>query len=330
MRLLTGDVGGTKTLLCIAESDAGAVRIVRQQRFECADYQNFSEMLRAFLATERVKNFAGACFGIAGPVRDNATGQYVKVTNLPWEIDGSALAHEFGLDRLRLINDFAAIGYGIEGLRDSDIVMLQAGEPVTHGPRAVIGAGTGLGQAILVWRRDYYEVIATEGSKADFGPTDEIQLELARHLMQQHGRASYELILSGTGLVRIYEFLGKCGDFSESPAVAEAILQGDPAAEITRAALDLNDPLANAALELFVTIYGAQAGNLALAAGATGGLYVAGGIAPKIISRLTNGTFVRAFTNKGKMSAYMGAMSVQVVTNPNLGLLGAISVAARL
>jgi glucokinase len=329
MRILAGDVGGTKTLLCIAECDADTMRIIRQQRFENAAYENFNDVLRTFLQPEHSADFAGVCVAVAGPVRDTPTGQHVKVTNLPWELNGHALAREFSFRRMRLINDFAAIGYGIEGLRDEDLVALQAGEPVAHGPRAVIGAGTGLGQAILVWQLDHYDVIATEGSKADFGPTNELQLELARYLMQRHKRASYELILSGSGLVRLYRFLRERGALPEAPAVVEAILQGDPAAAITHAALEQNDPLANAALDLFVSIYGAQAGNLALTAGTTGGVYIAGGIAPKIVSRLTNGTFISAFTNKGKMSAYVGAMSVQVVTNPTVGLLGAVSVASR-
>lgn len=329
MRILAGDVGGTKTLLCIAECDADAARVIRQQRFENATYESFNEVLRTFLQPELSADFARVCVAVAGPVRDTPTGQQVKVTNLPWELDASALAREFSFRRLRLINDFAAIGYGIEGLRDEDFVVLQSGEPVAHGPRAVIGAGTGLGQAILVWQRDHYEVIATEGSKADFGPTDELQLELARYLMQRHKRASYELILSGSGLVRLYQFLRERDAVLESPVVAEAILQGDPAAAITRAALSENDPLSNAALDLFVAIYGAQAGNLALTAGAIGGVYIAGGIAPKIVSRLANGIFIRAFTNKGKMSSYASAIPLRVVTNAIVGLLGAVSVASR-
>ncbi len=330
MRVLAGDIGGTKTLLCIAEREDGTTRIVRQERLECADYKNFTELLRSFLAAECATDIAAACFGIAGPVREHANGQYVKVTNLPWEVDSSALERDFGLARVRLINDFAAIGYGIETLRAEDLVVLQRGDAVRHGPRAVIGAGTGLGQAILVWRRDYYEVIATEGSKADFGPTDELQLDFTRYLLQRHGRAPYELILSGAGLVRIYEFLRARGAARESPAVTEAMLQDDPAAAITHAALEQYDPLANATLDLFVTVYGAQAGNLALAAGAIGGVYIAGGIAPKILSRLTTGSFMNAFVNRGKMTDYVKTIPVQVIKEPELGLLGAVTVASRL
>jgi glucokinase len=325
MQLLAGDVGGTKTLLCVAERDGAALRILRKQRFENANHNNFTDLLRTFLSAAPPTTFAGACVAIAGPVRARADGQYVKVTNLPWEIDSATLAQEFRLSRVRLLNDFAAIGYAIEEVRDADLVTLNTGVPAPHGPRVVIGAGTGLGQAILFWNSNHYEVIATEGSKADFGPTDELQLELARALMQRHGRASYELILSGAGLVRLYEFLR-----DRAGARAPIRPEDDLAAAITQAALDGGDALASAALDLFVSIYGAQAGNLALTAGATGGVYIAGGIAPKIISRLTDGAFMKSFINKGKMKDYVGAMPVRVVMNPETGLCGALSVAARI
>lgn len=328
-QLLAGDVGGTKTLLCVADHDGDTPRIVRQQRFENSGYRGFADILRAFLDAVPATSFAAACIAVAGPVRARADGQYVKVTNLPWEVDSASLVREFGLQRVRLVNDFAAIGYVIEGLGARDVVTLNAGEPEPHGPRVVIGAGTGLGQAILFWNSDHYEVIATEGSKTDFGPIDELQLELARYLMQQHGRASYELILSGAGLARLYEFLRQRAHAPESPSLAQAMGQGDAAAAISRAALG-GDALASAALDLFVSIYGAQAGNLALTAGATGGAYIAGGIAPKIIARLTDGAFMTSFANKGKMKEYVSAMPVTVVMNAETGLAGALSVAARL
>jgi glucokinase len=330
MLVLAGDIGGTKSLLCVAQCERAATRVVRQQRFENADYRGFADVLRAFLAAGPPVKAAAACFAIAGPVRNTPNGQYVKVTNLPWEVDGASLAREFGLPRLRLVNDFAAIGYAIENLRDDELVVLNDGEPDQRGPRAVIGAGTGLGQAILFWNHDHYEVIATEGSKADFGPTNEIQLELARYLMQQNGRGSYEMVLSGSGLVRLYEFLRDRRALApETPALVDAMRCGDPAAAITQAALSRIDTLASAALDLFVEIYGAQTGNLALAAGATGGVYVAGGIAPKIVTRLADGAFMRAFTNKGKMTDYVRAMPVRVMMNPEVGLTGAVSVATR-
>jgi glucokinase len=194
----------------------------------------------------------------------------------------------------------------------------------------VIGAGTGLGQGLLVWSRDHYVPIATEGGHANFAPANDLQIELTRYLLKTAGRTSWELVLSGHGLVRLYTFLKESGAAPESATVAQAMQAGDPAAAITRAALEQNDPLANQALDLFVDIYGAQAGNLALTAGATGGVYIAGGIAPKIISRLNDGRFMRAFRNKGKMSPYVEAIPVQVATRPEVGLIGAVLAATRL
>ena len=330
MRVLAGDIGGTKTLLRIAECDAGRWRSVREQRFDSRAYDGLSPILREFFETGRDDRIVAACLGIAGPVKETATGKHVKVTNLPWEIHGHDLACEFDFPGVRLINDFQAVGYGIEALDEKDFVVLQEGEPVLRGPRAVIGAGTGLGQGVLVWQNDHYEAIATEGGHADFGPTDELQIELARYLLRNFGRASYELILSGPGILRLYEFLRARGAAPESESVAVAVTSGDPAAAITRAALAQSDPLAGRTLDLFVRIYGAQTGNLALTAGATGGVYIAGGIAPKILPRLRDGGFIAAFRNKGDMSALVAAVPVRVVMNPGVGLAGATLAACRL
>ena len=330
MRILAGDIGGTKTLLQIAECEAGRCRTVREQRFDSGAHASLGSIIRDFFLSEKDGAIAAACFGIAGPVKQTDSGQHVKVTNLPWEIDSRALAREFGFPHARLINDFQAIGYGIEALDEHDLVVLQRGEAAPHGPCGVIGAGTGLGQGILVWDRDHYEPIATEGGHANFGPVDELQIELTRYLLKNCGRASYERVLSGPGLVRLYDFLKARGETPESPAVAQAMRDDDPAAVITRAVLEQNDALANRALDLFIDIYGAQAGNLALTAGATGGVYIAGGVAPKILSRCTDGRFMRAFCNKGKMTPYVAAIPVQVVTNPRVGLLGAALAASRM
>ena len=237
--VLAADIGGTHTRLCIAHCERGATRIVSERTYASAAYSRFADMLREFLSDVADNAIAVACFAVAGPVRETPAGQTVKVTNLPWEIGAAALAREFGLPKVRLINDFQAIGYGIEALTEPDFTVLQMGNPVSHGPRAVIGAGTGLGQAILVWQQDRYEVIATEGGHADFGPTDELQVELARYLIKECGRASYELILSGPGLVRLYEFLRSGCDAPQSPTLDEAMKTGDPAAAITRAALGM-------------------------------------------------------------------------------------------
>ncbi|MHB8536327.1 MAG: glucokinase, partial [Sulfuricaulis sp.] len=330
MRVLAGDIGGTNTRLQIAECESGRCRTVRDQRFASGSYASLASILHEFLQPERVRAISGVCLGVAGPVTETDAGQSVKVTNLPWEIRGWELAREFGFPALRLINDFQAIGYGIEALDAGDRVVLQPGTPVARAPRALIGAGTGLGQGILVWQGDHYAPIATEGGHAVFGPTNEAQIELARYLMRSHAHASYEFFLSGQGLAQLYAFLKERGDFPESAAVAAAMRADDPAAAITRAALEMQDPLANQTLDMFIDIYGAQAGNLALTAGATGGVYIAGGIAPRIMARLTDGRFMQAFLDKGRMRYYVAAIPVAVVTNPDIGLLGAVQAAGRM
>lgn len=324
MRVLAGDIGGTTTRLCIAECAGDACQLLRTQEFASSAYPGLAAILREFLRPEASSALEAGCLAIAGPIQSRPSGQFVKVTNLPWEIDSSALTREVGLPRLRLLNDFEAIGHAVAGLNQADLVLLHAGDPEPRGPRALIGAGTGLGQAILVWQSDRYEVIATEGGHADFGPVDELQLALAHYLLQKFGHASYEMILSGRGLVRLYEFLREAGVAPESPATARAIVAGDPAAAISQAALARSDPLSDAALGLFVHIYGAQAGNLALTAGATGGVYLAGGIAPQILPRLSDGAFLRAYLNKsGMASSYVARVPVNVIVNRQAGLLGA-------
>lgn len=328
-RLLAGDVGGTTTRLLLAERDSGVIRTLGERHFDSRQYTGLVEVIAEFRRDAPVMPLDAACFAVAGPVRHGA-GESVRVTNLPWEIAGAGLARAIGVPRLRLINDFEAVGYGIEQLGEQEMVVLQDGQPELHGPRAVLGAGTGLGQAILVWQGDRYAVIPTEGGHVDFGPADPLQLELARWLIRQQGRASYEDFLSGGGLARIYGFLRERGLIPESPAVAGAIEQGDPAAAICDAALTARDPLAQAALDLFVKIYGAQAGNLALAAGATGGVYVAGGIAPKILEKLRDGAFLAAFRSKGRMTEFMKRIPLRVVIQPDVGLRGALACAGRL
>lgn len=299
------------------------------QRFASARYSGLAEIVGEFLQQESAPGFDAVCLAIAGPVYSTAAGQSVKVTNLPWSIESDALAQVFGFPRIRLINDFEAIGYGLPMLAASDFVELQQGDPVPRGPRALIGAGTGLGQAVLVWQEDRYVVIPTEGGHADFGPVDDLQLELSRYLLRQYGHASYEQILSGPGLVRLYAFLRARGASAESAETVQAMQTGDPAAAVAQAALHRGDPLARQAMDLFVRIYGAQAGNLALTAGATGGIDIAGGIAPRIVS-VFGGNFLGAFRNKGAMTNYMARIPVRVIMDTEVGLRGAMHVAGRM
>ena len=330
--LLAGDIGGTKTLLRLAELGAsGKQTTVAEQRYVSADWGDLTVMVQDFLDGVRKSHsdisISAACFGIAGPV----SGRQAWVTNLPWELNANSMETALDIANVRLINDFAAVGYGLEALGDDDLVTLQEGDEASHGPRALIGAGTGLGQGILAWQSDHYEVLASEGGHVEFAPRNALQIELLAHLMERFGHVSAERVCCGRGLVNIFEFLrdtekGKPGD-----ELAQALQTGgDAAASISMAAMAETDLLAGQAMDIFVDIYGAQAGNLGLTCLATGGVYVAGGIAPKIIDRLTTGSFVHAFNDKGRMVKLTEKMPVKVVMNAQVGLLGAAVAASRL
>lgn len=328
MRVLAGDLGGTKVLLQVAQLDGDATRVVTETRVESAAYEGLAPIIAACLGAAALNGAAidAACFGIAGPVLVGGARQSAQVTNLPWRIESDAIARQLGTSRVRLLNDFQALGYGIEGLSASDFTVLQAGSERPGAPRVVVGAGTGLGQGILVWQQDHYEAIATEGGHVDFAPTDALQQELWRYLAARFGRVSYERILSGPGIANLYAFL--CDRAGQSDAAMSSAV--DPAAAITAAALAGTDPIAAQALALFVRIYGAQAGNAALSVLAHGGVYIGGGIAPKILPALNTGEFLRAFRDKGRMATLLETMPVRVITNPRAGLLGAMLVARRL
>lgn len=327
--IIAGDIGGTKTLLALFEPGVRAPRFER--RYDSHAQADFPSLLGQFLddAREAVgtrPQVAHACFGIAGPV----FGDRVKVTNLPWEIDANALERVFNFSRVRLLNDFASAAYGIEALGEDDFATLQPGEPIANAPRVVLGAGTGLGVAYMVTDGDGYRVIAGEGGHAAFAPANEEQVALWRHVHAGANRVVLEHVLSGSGLARIYEFLRAERRHPESPIVAREMAEGDSAAAIARNAMDRKDPLAGAALDLFVAIYGAAAGDHALGVVARGGVFIAGGIAPKILPRIAAGGFLEAFNDKADFSAVARQMPVRVVTNEKLGLLGAAQCAARL
>jgi len=329
MRVLAGDIGGTKVLLQTADVADGRYEVLNEIRYDSAAYGDFSDMLAEYLAATAAAEIDRpqvACFGVAGPVR----GDEARTTNLPWILKTDALENQAGLHKVRLINDFQAVGYGIETLGTDDVVTLQEGEDRPFGLRAVIGAGTGLGHGMVGWEGTHFEVYPSEGGHVDFGPTDMLQVELLQYLMERFEHVSYERVVCGRGLVNIYNFLRDTGKATESPAVSAAAASGDAAAVISQAALDEGDELASLALDTFVKIYGAQAGNLAITCLARGGVYVAGGIAPKIIDKLAEGPFVRAFCNKGQMRSVVEAIPIRVIVNPKVGLQGAAVAASRL
>lgn len=324
MRILAGDIGGTKVLLQLAAFGRGQVRPIAERRFKSAAYSGLAPMVVEFLEDAAAGETPdAACFGVAGPVETAGGGQRARITNLPWVIETRTLKAETGIARVRLINDFQAIGYAVDGLEPAELATLQEGEWQAGTPGAVIGAGTGLGQALLIWNGEHHEAFPTEGGHVDFAPTDELQMDLLRFLTDRYGRVSYERILSGAGLMNLYEFFRTRGN-----APAGAAL--DSPAAVSAAAMNRGEAAAVSALQLFASIYGAHAGNVALSYLAGGGVYIAGGIAPKILSALQDGAFMRAFADKGRMRPLLDRFAVRVITNEKAGLLGAALAATRL
>ncbi len=328
MRVLAGDIGGTKTLLALVECDGNHCTVLHKARYASADYTHLIPMITLFLGESGKPAPERACFSVAGPVSILGKGQTAKLTNLLWKLDTTDLSSTLNIKHVRLVNDFQSVGYGIEALQDQDLITLQKGNPQAKEPRAIIGAGTGLGQAVLFWRGDRYEAIPSEGGHTDFAPQDIDQIGLLSKLMGDLGHVSYERLLSGSGLACIYWHLQQRSNQPSPPELKS--LGTDVASAVSRMALQGKDPVAQQALNMFVAIYGAQAGNLALTVLARGGVYLAGGIAPKILPKLTDGSFVAAFNNKGRMADVNRGMPVYVIDNPESGLLGAALLASRL
>lgn len=323
--ILAGDVGGTKTTLALFEPAEGAPALVREDTLPSQDFESFEGAIERFLDAGPRVAVTAACMGIAGPVVDGRCA----TTNLPWIVDERLLAYAIPAEQVRLLNDLEATAHGIFALGDDELVPLQSGAP-RRGNIAVIAAGTGLGEAIVVSDGRFRTVFATEGGHADFAPRGELEEDLLRYLRKDFGRVSYERVLSGPGLVNVYRFLRDTGVAQESAEVAGLMRERDPAAVITEMGARLADRLCATALTIFASVYGAEAGNLALKAMALGGVVVAGGIAPRIMPALSAGPFVGAFRDKGRLAPLMETITVHVALNPKTALLGAARVAASL
>ncbi|HEV2131787.1 MAG TPA: glucokinase, partial [Longimicrobiaceae bacterium] len=266
-----------------------------------------------------------AAFGIAGPVVEGE----VNASNIPWHVSTRLLAEAIGIPCTVLLNDFEAVGHGAPWLGPEDVATLQEGERVERGTIALIGAGTGLGEGFLVWQGDRYVVYPSEGGHVDFAARDELQWGLAKWIRAEYGNASYERVVSGPGLLNVYRYLAESGFAPEQPQVRAQMESEDPAAVISGHALAGTDALCIKALDLFVSVYGAQAGNLALTVLATGGVYLAGGIAPRILEKLRGGVFLESFTQKGRFSGLVARMPVHVILSPEVGIIGAAAEALR-
>jgi glucokinase len=324
-RVLVGDIGGTNARFAIVDVRGPTdLRIVHEARYPSSEARGLAPLVLRYIAEAGTRP-EHACFGIACPIVDDDCAP----RNLPWKLSTRELAHDIGIPRTRIINDFRAIGYGLHSLSEDELSVLQEGVEVDHGPVALIGAGTGLGNGYLLWDGSRYEVYPSEGGHVDFAPTDAAQRDLLAHLSRELSRVSFERIVSGPGIARIYRFLQSTGYAEEQPAVRAEMAGADAAPVIVRHGLAGTDPLSVRTLEIFTRVYGAAAGNLALTILATGGVYVAGGIAPRIVDRLASGPFMQAFRDKGRLSSIVARIPVRVILTDDVALYGAATVAAR-
>jgi glucokinase len=321
--ILAGDVGGTKTALGLFRRAAGgAVTALHEATLPSREFASLDLAVRQFLTAAPAVAIGVACFGVAGPVVD---GRAVA-TNLPWVLDEASLARDIPVARVRLLNDLEATAHGVLALPDSALFTLQQGR-AQPGQLAVIAAGTGLGEAFVVPQDDHAVVVASEGGHTDFAPRTDLEINLLRALRTEFGRVSYERVVSGPGLVNVYRFLRRAAGASEPAWLAARMAAEDPAAVITEVGLERGDAVCVATLDMFVAVYGAEAGNLALKTLAVGGVFVAGGIAPRLRTRLADGAFMTAFRDKGRLSPLLAQIPVHLVLEPRTALLGAARVA---
>jgi len=314
MRLLAGDVGGTKTVLQLVDVNAGNRSVVLERRFESGRYRTFDDMLDEFVMLRHDLPVDAACLAVAGPVLHGRA----EITNLRWTMDATTLSTRFGIRRVTLINDFFAVALGVPLLGEEDLVTINPGKRDPVGPIGIIGAGTGLGEAIVIHDGSRWNVIASEGGHADFAPQSEEQAQIFVSLHRKLGHVSWERLLSGMGIVNIHNFLAgleRPYDENIPREIADAAASGDATAQKT--------------LALFVDIYGAEAGNMALRVLARGGIFIAGGVVAKNLPRFTDGRFLQAFLRKGRFRAMLADVPLYVIVNPNVGVLGAAEMAHR-
>ena len=351
-QLLAGDIGGTKTILRLSQTNEQDIEkysshelpleTLHEQRFPSQEYPEFVPMVKEFLAAAaqtvpEVKPNS-ACFAIAGPIVDNTC----QLTNLSWFIRSEFISNALDIPTVQLINDFEAIGYGVLGLKSEDIYELQAGEPLDTSPKAVLGAGTGLGQGFLLPCNGEYRVFPSEGGHVDFAPQSELEFQLRKYLLEKHciSRVSEERVVSGMGIISIYQFLRDRQYANESDEVGQAMdawerqagqrnKLKDPASIISKAATEKTDLLSQKTMEIFIRAYGSEAGNISLKFLPRGGLYIAGGVTAKNLPLMRTGEFMNAFGSKGRVSHLLDKIPVRVVTNQSVGLIGAALKASR-
>ena len=318
MQIVAGDIGGTSARLALFDVAGATLQLLARATYPSQAYPDIEPILAEFLGA-RTARPAAIALGVAGPVRDGVC----RTTNLPWLISAEAIAMATAVPNAWLLNDLEAAAWGVEAVADADRVVLQAGEPNPRGNQSVVAAGTGFGEAGRVWVDGGYLPFASEGGHADFAPADALDFAFLRWLQASHGHASWDRIVSGPGIVAIHAFLRAERGSVTPPALAEAMRAGDPAAAVAEAALAGSDAVCVEALDRFLGYFGAEAGNHALKLMATGGVFITGGIAPKVLPRLQGGPFLDAFRAKGRMAELMRRMPVTVLADGDVGLKGA-------
>jgi len=318
--ILAGDVGGTKVHLALYSYDGGRLKVVRERRFPAHEFASLDAAVKTFLAGGSREEIVAACFGCPGPVRDGR----LKLTNLAWTLDTRELARLLGIERVFLINDLEANGYGIPELAAESVVTLHEGDAAAVGHRGLIAAGTGLGEALLIWDGERHRPIASEGGHCDFAARTEREIALLEYLRRKlGGRVSWERVVSGLGIQNIYGFLRDVEKIEEPEWLRERMAAEDPNAVIGACAEDGSSELCRETMQRFAAAYGAEAGNIALKVLATGGMYLGGGIAPKTLKTLASGGFMQAFLDKGRMSPLLETIPVRVILDESCALLGA-------
>ena len=325
MNVLAGDIGGTNARLAVFAVDGTTLSRVREHVYPSGQYDSLATIVTEFRRGDPAQ-VGAACFAVAGPV----VGGDIKASNLPWMVRGAELARAIGVPRTTLINDFDAVGFGVTRLGPADIETLQPGVPDPDGPIALLGAGTGLGQGLVLREPTGVRVVPSEGGHATFGARNDIEWGLAKFLAAQHdgGHVSYERVLSGAGLVSTYQYIVASKLAPEDPSVSDEMRGGVPAATVTTRGVAGTDPACVMAVQLFASVYGSQAGNVVLQTLSTGGVYLAGGIARRVLPVLKSGDFLSSFTAKGRMAGLLSKIPVHVITNDMIGLLGAAVVAS--
>jgi glucokinase len=318
--ILAGDIGGTHTRLALYRPQE--MICVREKKFSSQEFAGLEEIVLEFLGSDKV---SCACFGIAGPVRE----ERCRATNLPWMVDARTLSQQLKIPRVHLINDLEANAYGIRKLKPEELSIVQTGHLSQKGNQALIAAGTGLGEAGLYWNGQEHLPFASEGGHSDFAPRNALEFELFIFLQKKFGHVSYERIVSGPGLMEVYQFLIETGRGEKNPALQEEMKFKNPGSVVSEYGRLNKDETCAQALDWFLSLYGAEAGNLALKYLALGGLYIGGGIAPHLVEKMKKGIFLSSFSDKGRFKNLLLSIPIWVIMNDQAALLGAAYVAKR-